>query len=92
MFSFGWHVGTYRGSRVGRGAFELCLPSLGNHYQNNLLRTQYLGGSSRSGWSWGEDRRLSDRVTLPIVCIVCVVCGVCVIYFQRLMSALRYAA
>ena len=71
VFPLCWHTDSYRRGRVGHGAFELCLPSLGILYQIRLLRTQYLGGSSRSGWSWGEDRRLSDRVTLPIVCGVC---------------------
>ena len=36
---FRWHTGTYRTVVYGDGAFELCLPSLGNLYQNNLLRS-----------------------------------------------------
>jgi len=37
VFSLGGHTDTYRTVSVGRGAFELCLPSLGILYQNNLL-------------------------------------------------------
>ena len=38
VFSFRGHdTDTYRTVSSGRGAFELCLPSLGNLYQNRLL-------------------------------------------------------
>ena len=68
MFSLGWHTDTYHTVVYDGGAFELCLPSLGNLYQICLLRTQYLGSRSRSTWSCGEHHRLSDRVTLCMVC------------------------
>ena len=38
VFSLGGHTDTYRTVAVGRGAFELCLPSLGILYQNSMLR------------------------------------------------------
>ena len=37
VFSLGGHTDTYRTVASGHGAFELCLPSLGNLYQNSLL-------------------------------------------------------
>ena len=43
VFSLGGHTDTYRTVASGRGAFELCLPSLGILYQNNLLRRRILG-------------------------------------------------
>ena len=64
----GWHTDTYRMVSIGHGAFELCLPSLGILYQIYLLRTQYLGVGHRPGWSWGEDLRSMDRVTLSHAC------------------------
>ena len=67
MFSLGGHTISYPSGCCGRGAFELCLPSLGNHYQIYLLRNSIRSRKPQSEWSWGEDRRLSDRVTLPIV-------------------------
>jgi hypothetical protein len=77
MFPLGWHTDTYHTVVYDGGAFELCLPSLGNLYQNSLLRTQYLGSRSRSTWSCGEHRRLSDRVTLCMMCDPAYrVCGV----------------
>ena len=69
VLSLGGHTDTYRSGCYGHGAFELCLPSSGILYQNCLLRTQYLGNGRRLTWSWGEDRRPRDRVTLPIVCV-----------------------
>ena len=43
-FSFGGHdTDTYRTVVYDGGAFELCLPSLGNLYQNRLLRYAILG-------------------------------------------------
>jgi hypothetical protein len=62
MFPLGWHTDTYHTVVYDGGAFELCLPSLGNHYQNSLLRTQYLGSRSRSTWSWV---RVATVWTLP---------------------------
>ena len=38
VFSLGGHTDTYRTVSVGGGAFELCLPSLGNFYQITTLR------------------------------------------------------
>ena len=67
MFSLGGHTISYPSGCCDDGAFELCLPSLGNHYQINLLRNCIRSRKPQSEWSWGEDRRLSDRVTLPIV-------------------------
>ena len=72
-FPLGWHTDTYRVVSYDDGAFELCLPSLGNHYQIELLRCENIHRTPSMTWSWGEDRRLTDRVTLPIVCGVCVV-------------------
>ena len=37
VLSLGGHTDTYRMAIVGRGAFELCLPSLGILYQNGML-------------------------------------------------------
>ena len=34
-------MNTYRTVSVGRGAFELCLPSLGNFYQITTLRVLF---------------------------------------------------
>jgi hypothetical protein len=53
---------------TGHGAFELCLPSLGNLYQIYLLRRCIRSRIQSVTWSWGEDRRLSDRVTLSRAC------------------------
>ena len=91
VFSLGGHTISYLTVSVGHGAFELCLPSLGILYQINLLRTQILGSRNRSGGSWGEWGRPPDRVTLCMVCDSAYRVW-CVIYFQRLMSAFRYAA
>jgi hypothetical protein len=54
VFSLGGHTDTYRTVAYGRGAFELCLPSLGILYQNNLLRNTILGRTPRLIWLWGE--------------------------------------
>jgi hypothetical protein len=61
-FSLGGHTISYPGGCRDSGAFELCLPSLGNLYQICLLRTQYLGSRSRSTWSWV---RVATVWTLP---------------------------
>jgi hypothetical protein len=37
VFSLGGHTDTYRTVSAGRGAFELCLPSLGILYQICIL-------------------------------------------------------
>ena len=61
VFSFRGHTDTYRMVAVGRGAFELCLPSLGILYQNRMLwcvisyRTLFMmwlgsGGPDRPPW------------------------------------------
>ena len=61
------HTISYPSDCYGRGAFELCLPSLGNHYQIYLLRTCIRSRTPTSEWSWGEDRRLLTQYALPIV-------------------------
>ena len=67
VFSLGGHMDTYRTVSSGRGAFELCLPSSGNHYQICLLRNCIRSRKQALTWSWGEDRRPPDRVTLNFV-------------------------
>ena len=58
VFSLCGHdTDTYRTAVVGRGAFELCLPSLGFLFTKLTLRTQLLGRTLASDRSWGEDRR-----------------------------------
>ena len=46
-----WHTDTYRTVSHGHGAFELCLPSLGNPYQIELLRSRILGRTLESNRS-----------------------------------------
>jgi hypothetical protein len=53
-FGFGWHTTMYRLAVYGGGAFELCLPSLGNLYQNRLLRYAILGRTLRTSGTRGE--------------------------------------
>ena len=59
VFSFCWHTvaDTYRTVASGDGAFELCLPSLGNLYQNSMLRNTILGRTPKTSESWGEEGR-----------------------------------
>ena len=55
------HTGTYRTTAIGRGAFELCLPSLGNFYQNPMLRRTILGRTHLLKGLWGEEAWVSHR-------------------------------
>jgi len=54
-FGFGWHMTMYRLTVYGGGAFELCLPSLGNLYQNSLLRYAILGRTPRTKRTRGRE-------------------------------------
>ena len=48
VFSFGGHdIDTYRTVVYGHGAFELCLPSLGNFLTKLTLRSAVLGHACR---------------------------------------------
>jgi len=58
VLSLGGHTDTYRTVVYGRGAFELCLPSLGFCYQIRMLRDTISHRTPRLGWPWGEDRRI----------------------------------
>ena len=49
VFSLGGHTDTYRTVASGRGAFELCLPSLGFFFTKLWLRTQLLGHACHMG-------------------------------------------
>ena len=71
MFSLRGHTISYPSGCYDHGAFELCLPSSGNHYQIYLLRTCIRSRSQSVTWSWGEDRRLLTLCALVIVWGVC---------------------
>ena len=67
VLSLGGHTDTYRSGCYGRGAFELCLPSLGILYQILQLRNTIRSRIVALTWSWGEDHRLLTQYALPIV-------------------------
>jgi hypothetical protein len=53
VFSLGGHTDTYRTVASGRGAFELCLPSLGNLYQNRMLWCENIHRTPKTSRVWG---------------------------------------
>ena len=54
VFSLSGHdTDTYRTVAYGHGAFELCLPSLGNHYQITSVRLQNIHRTPKTNESWG---------------------------------------
>ena len=67
VLSLGGHTDTYRTVSSGRGAFELCLPSLGFCYQKGLLWCENIHRTPRMGWPWGEDRRILTVQALHFV-------------------------
>ena len=52
VLSLGGHMNTYRMVSAGRGAFELCLPSLGFLFTKLTLRSLLLGQASHMAPSW----------------------------------------
>ena len=61
-FSFcGHRIDTYRTVVYERGAFELCLPSLGILYQNSMLRSPILGHTPKTKRTRGEEAWVSHR-------------------------------
>ena len=52
VFSLGGHMNTYRTVSVGRGAFELCLPSLGIFLTKLTLRCRFVGHACHMTKVW----------------------------------------
>ena len=64
-FSFRGHdTDTYRTVAVGRGAFELCLPSLGFCYQNRMLWCENIHRTPKTNGSWVKVVTLAEHVDL----------------------------
>ena len=76
MFSFCGHTDTYRTVAVGRGAFELCLPSLGFLFTKLTLRLQLLGQACHMTKVWtfqGISDLQHDEVSdLTGICSLCI--------------------
>jgi hypothetical protein len=64
VLSLGGHTDTYRTVVYGRGAFELCLPSLGNLYQNRMLWCENIHRTPKTSRVWGREGRTGHRVDL----------------------------
>ena len=65
IFSFGGHMNTYRMVCLGRGAFELCLPSLGNFLTKLTLRFAVLGHACRMTKVWVGSGQSPLANTMP---------------------------
>ena len=53
VLSLGRHTDTYRTVVYDDGAFELCLPSLGNLYQNRMLWCENIHRTPKTNRVWG---------------------------------------